>query len=71
MSKILIEIVSGCEGNSVYINDYRLAGPKPWGGGKVLTSVKANLLYLIPDMERCLNDLKELRAEEYPDLEVI
>ena len=28
--------VKGVEGNSVYLNDYRIAGPKPWSGGKIL-----------------------------------
>ena len=34
--KCLIEVMSGAEGPSVYINEYRVAGPKPWGGGQVL-----------------------------------
>jgi hypothetical protein len=29
-------VVSGVEGPSLYANDYRIAGPKPWGGGKVI-----------------------------------
>jgi len=32
---IKLEIVTGCEGKSVYLNDYRICGPKPWGGGQV------------------------------------
>lgn len=28
-------LVSGVEGPSVYLNDYRIAGPKPWGGGTI------------------------------------
>ncbi len=31
-----ITVVAGVEGPSVYLNDYRIAGPKPWGGGKIL-----------------------------------
>lgn len=30
---IKIRHVRGVEGDSLYINDYRVAGPKPWGGG--------------------------------------
>lgn len=30
-----IEVVQGTEGAAMYINDYRVAGPKPWGGGTV------------------------------------
>lgn len=31
-----IYVVSGVEGPSVYLNDRRIAGPKPWGGGKIV-----------------------------------
>jgi hypothetical protein len=31
-----IAVVNGVEGPSLYINDYRIAGSKPWGGGKVI-----------------------------------
>ena len=30
-----IALVAGVEGMALYINDYRVAGPKPWGGGVV------------------------------------
>ena len=33
---VKIELVSGCEGYSLYIDDCRIAGPKPWGGGKTV-----------------------------------
>lgn len=29
-------IVSGVEGPSIYINELRVAGPKPWGGGTTI-----------------------------------
>ena len=32
--------VAGVEGPSIYLNDYRIAGPKPWGGGKVVNTWK-------------------------------
>ena len=32
---VRIEVVAGVEGSSMYLNGYRIAGPKPWGGGKV------------------------------------
>jgi len=35
-SKIKIELVSGVEGNSIYLNDTRICGSKPWGGGSVI-----------------------------------
>lgn len=34
--KYRMTYVKGVEGNSVYLNDHRIAGPKPWGGGTVL-----------------------------------
>ena len=33
-----LAIVSGVEGTAVYLNDFRIAGPKPWGGGKIVRS---------------------------------
>ncbi len=36
--KVKIETIRGVEGNSIYINDIRVAGNKPWGGGKVMDS---------------------------------
>jgi hypothetical protein len=33
---VYVEVVSGVEGASLYLDGYRLAGPKPWGGGAVL-----------------------------------
>ena len=28
-------IVDGVAGTAIYLNDFRIAGPKPWGGGNV------------------------------------
>ena len=36
MAKIFVEVVLGVEGRCLVINDIRVAGPKPWGGGKVI-----------------------------------
>lgn len=33
--KVTIEVINGCEGKCIAINNYRVAGPKPWGGGTV------------------------------------
>lgn len=44
LKKVLdICYVQGVEGNSVYLNDRRIAGPKPWGGGKVLWRQKCEI----------------------------
>ena len=48
-------IVDGVAGTAIYLNDFRIAGPKPWGGGdgthegegknkKIRNSKKQNLL---------------------------
>jgi len=34
----MIEVVSGPEGPSLYIDGIRMAGPKPWGGGRTIAS---------------------------------
>ena len=33
-----LELVAGVEGPSIYLNDERIAGPKPWGGGRITKS---------------------------------
>lgn len=33
-----IEVIVGTEGKALYINDYRVAGPKPWAGGTTIVS---------------------------------
>jgi hypothetical protein len=35
--------VSGVEGPSLYINNYRVSGPKPWGGGTTVREWKTTL----------------------------
>ena len=40
---VKIEVVSGVEGHSLYIDDRRVAGSKPWGGGKTVRSWTANV----------------------------
>jgi len=32
--KLSLTLVDGVEGQSIYLNDYRIAGNKPWGGGQ-------------------------------------
>lgn len=40
---VKIKIVSGVEGKSCYINDKRVSGNKPWGGGRIIYEFNANL----------------------------
>lgn len=36
--RVNVEVISGVEGPCLSINEYRVAGPKPWGGGQVTKS---------------------------------
>lgn len=36
MSILRIDYVKGVEGNSIYVDDNRIVGKKPWGGGVTL-----------------------------------
>jgi hypothetical protein len=49
---ICIDEVKGCEGNCITMNDYRVAGPKPWGGGIVVKNWVAS----VDDVIRALRD---------------
>lgn len=46
----------GVEGNSVYLNDYRIAGPKPWGGGEIIKEWSVRI-------EDILNAIPHLKNE--------
>lgn len=55
-----LSLVDGVEGQSLYLDDTRIAGPKPWGGGTVVKTWKvcprdlqnAISLSYCPDMSR-------------------
>lgn len=55
------ETISGCEGLCLGVNDYRVSGPKPWGGGTVMSKC-------FPNKERVL---KLIDGKEYVDIYVI
>ena len=40
---IKLDIVQGVEGKSIYLDDHRIAGTKPWGGGRVLATLDTTL----------------------------
>ncbi len=48
---IELVICSGVQGPSVYLNDHRIAGNKPWGGGQITSRFKTT----IKDLEDALN----------------
>ena len=55
-----IEIIycQGVEGNSLYLNDFRIIGNKPWGGGNILYRWKIRDIDSFRDgLKRALPDL--------------
>lgn len=51
--KYELAVVSGVEGPCVSLNHYRVAGPKPWGGGQVAMAWRvtaADLLNAAPEL---------------------
>jgi hypothetical protein len=41
--RVRVDIVKGVEGLAIYINDFRIVGPKPWGGGKIVHTFVADV----------------------------
>lgn len=71
-TEIEILHVSGVEGPSVYANNYRVAGPKPWGGGSIVKAgrtTRRDLLHAIvgrprvEGIEADINDAFEWHGE--------
>jgi hypothetical protein len=55
--EIEIEVISGVEGPCISIDCFRVAGPKPWGGGKVIhkwTATIEDILDAIPNLKEAL-----------------
>lgn len=52
----IIDVVGGVEGPSLYIGDenggHRLAGPKPWGGGKTIHKFVVDVAELLEEASR-------------------
>ena len=48
-----IYYIEGVEGNSFAIGDIRIAGPKPWGGGRILAERKTT----VKDILYALNNI--------------
>ncbi len=42
-----LTVIRGVEGTAIYLNDYRIAGPKPWGGGLIIQSWNISLQEII------------------------
>jgi hypothetical protein len=55
--------------SSLYLNDYRISGPKPYGGGIIVKNFKVtnkDLLSSIPEYQKVLDVLKmALKEHDY------
>lgn len=64
---VIIDIVNGVEGPSLYIGDedsgHRLAGPKPWGGGSTVFSFKVDPEELMKELKMLMKQKKVEDAE--------
>jgi predicted transcriptional regulator len=56
---ITVEVVAGAGGACLIINDTRVAGPKPWGGGRVTHTFKVKRNVLLEAIAVAEDDLHE------------
>lgn len=73
--RVTVELINGVEGQCVGINDYRICGPKPWGGGSVAqswTTDKNEVLraFLTPDEKHAwlADDLEVVSVKQHHSL---
>ena len=59
-----IELISGREGYCIAVNDTRIAGPKPWGVGRVLQSWEVGPYGICDLAEICNKEIEEMRKKE-------
>jgi hypothetical protein len=45
------EIVRGVEGDCLVLDDTRICGPKPWGGGRIIKTFRTDGIYELIDKE--------------------
>lgn len=57
MSKF--EVVSGVEGCCLALDDTRIAGPKPWGGGTVIHAWETDKTYMAVDVDNAVSIPRE------------
>lgn len=60
-----IDIVKGCAGICVYIDDVRVCGPKPWGGGECIASyedLQSPEAQRVAELEQQLGETNEALA---------
>jgi hypothetical protein len=63
MDNIKIEVISGVERACLALNNTRVAGPKPWGGGRITNT-------FVSDQDRILDALNIKHILEQKDKEI-
>lgn len=53
------EIVRGVEGDCLVLDDTRICGPKPWGGGHVINTFRTDGIYEVIDKDEYRKMLAE------------
>lgn len=64
-----LEVVHGKAGDCVCLNDRRICGPKPWGGGRITSTWsvrRSDILAAIPDLEAENDRLRASQAGGVP-----
>lgn len=64
---MIIELVSGVEGECIVVNGTRIAGPKPWGGGKIVKTWKVDPYGIAALATECKTEIEEIRQKETKD----
>ncbi len=62
--QVTLVLCQGVEGQCVYLNDYRIAGPKPWGGGTTIKSWNVST----SDIEKAIKPIKS-ECEDFTQIE--
>lgn len=65
--RVNVEVIGGVEGKSLYIDDYRVGGPKPWGGGSTLHEFKGVNLMELSVVKRLIEAEKASAIQEFAD----
>ena len=62
--QVTIYVLRGVEGPSLCINDFRVAGPKPWGGGRIIHQWTVDEEGFLSDIYRLFPALRGVSVSE-------
>lgn len=66
-----IYIIEGVEGKAVALGDYRVAGPKPWGGGKIVKKWHVSVKDILCALNNIYNPAHQPKKTELEELTVL